>query len=582
MADEANRTQILISASKSGDFLSAVYRSYLAELDEREDFPLEIAALHNDGHVNVVAEFAKLDKTQEGSRGLFMTRHVLEKALPYINAPMRDVMHCVLHLNKAAGYDMAAGTIFNSYTAHCENDPARHLEAMKLIESEPEQFADILPATVVAGSRIDHSYYLAELLRLSQHPAKVLRQRAVLSLSRIQWPKGASVPEEALAGLEKSASENDDEILASVVRSAFTLYQQDRKTEALAIALIDSALSKGDEYALHASSTILGFETKEIPARLLDVILGHLKRVKPTNKGTLDNIDFGIASLLKESKAETALRFLEEFLLQHAGTLTIKIFDSVAREILTNRTLLSKITTRWFLNGARVLCESVHDIGGRSHGGILLIDVDAAELTTKDFTHMVFLARKAIGYFFLEPVTAASILISLMRMSPDDKTLEQLGQLLFNPLLVNYTGSAQEYVEAQAPQETGKVKETLDKALAAIAAYLETLRGVPALAALHPGQAHRESYRRYMSESSAASMKEAEKHSVFLNLVSRSTLLYGRKSINYIRSGEGPPRRMEIPLTSHSIQMEIPRMENLDEHGLNYMLRVFRAERFRT
>jgi len=194
----------------------------------------------------------------------------------------------------------------------------------------------------------------------------------------------------------------------------------------------------------------------------------------------------------------------------------------------------------------------------------------------------VFLARKAIGYFFLEPVTAASILISLMRMSPDDKTLEQLGQLLFNPLLVNYTGSAQEYVEAQAPQETGKVKETLDRALGAIAAYLETLRGVPALAALHPGQAHREAYRRYMSESSAASMKEAEKHSVFLNLVSRSTLLYGRKSINYIHSGEGPRRRMEIPLTSHSIQMEIPRMENLDEHGLNYMLRVFRAERFRT
>lgn len=582
MADEANRKEILISASKSGNFLDAVYDSYLAVPDKREDLPLEIAVLHNDGHINVVAEFSKLENTQEGGPDFFMTRRIFEKALPYINAPLRDVMYCVLHLHKAAGQDMAAGIIFDGYIAHCEKDPVRPLEAMKLIENEHDQFADILPATVVAGSRIDNPYYLAELLRLSQHPAKVLRQRAVFSLSRIEWPKGASVPEEALAGLEKSATENDDEILASVIKSAFTFYQQDKTTEAQVTALIDNALSKGDEYALHAGSAILGFETKEIPAPLLDVILGHLKRVKPMNKSTLDNIDFGIATLLKADLPEKALRFLEEFLLLHTGTLTIKVFDSAASEILRNRTLLSKVTTRWFLNGARVLCESVNEIGGMLHNGSLLIDVDADELTTKDVTHMVFVARKAIGYFFGKPVTAASILISLMRMVPDDETLEHLGQLLFDPLLVNYTGSAQEYVEAQTQQETGKVKETLDEVLAAIAAYLETLRGIPSLAALHPGQAHREAYRRYMSESSAVSMKEAEKHSVFLNLVSRSTLLYGRKSINYVHGGEGPPRRMEIPLTSHSVQMEIPRMANLDEHGLDYILRVFRAERFRT
>jgi hypothetical protein len=582
MAEKTNRKEILISASKSGNFLNAAYESYLAAPDEREDLPLEIAALHNDGYINVVAEFSKLENKQEGGPDFFTTRRIFEKALPYINAPLRDVMHCVLHLHKAAGQDMAAGIIFDGYIAHCEKDPARPLEAMTLIESAYEHFADIFPATVVAGSRMDNSHFLAEVLRLAQHPAKDLRQRAVFSLSRIEWPNGASVPKEALAGLENSATENDDEILASVIRAAFKFYQQDKTTEAQVTALIDNALSRGDDYALHAGSAILGFEAKELPAPLLDVILGHLKRVKPMNKGTLDNIDLGIATLLKAALPDKALRFLEEFLLLHTEKLMIEVFDSAASEILTNKTLLSKVTTRWFLNGARVLCESVHDIVGRVHDGNLLIDVDAAELTTKDFTHMVFIARKAIGYLFFKPVTAVSILISLMRLAPDDETLEHLVELLFDPLLMNYTGSAREHVEAQTQQETGKVKETLDKSLAALATYLETLRGVPALAALHPAQAHREAYRRYMSELSAASMKKAEKRSVFLNLFSRSTLLYGRKSINYVRGGDGPPRRMEIPLASHSVEMEIPRMENLDEHGLNYMLRVFRAERFRT
>ena len=85
-----------------------------------------------------------------------------------------------------------------------------------------------------------------------------------------------------------------------------------------------------------------------------------------------------------------------------------------------------------------------------------------------------------------------------------------------------------------------------------------------------------------MSESMAESMRAAEKKSVFFGLFSRSTLLYGRKSINYIRTGAGQPKRMELPLTSHSVKMEFPRMHNLDPDGVDYMVRVFRLERLRT
>ncbi|WON83582.1 hypothetical protein [Chromobacterium haemolyticum] len=78
-------------------------------------------------------------------------------------------------------------------------------------------------------------------------------------------------------------------------------------------------------------------------------------------------------------------------------------------------------------------------------------------------------------------------------------------------------------------------------------------------------------------------MKAAEKKSIFLNLFSRSTLLYGNKSIDYIHAGVNePPHRMETPLISHGVSMELPRMDDIDPYGLNYMLRVFRLERFRT
>ena len=55
MADDTNRRETLIAASQSGDFLDAVYKSDLAEPDERGDLPLEMAALQNGGHINVIA-----------------------------------------------------------------------------------------------------------------------------------------------------------------------------------------------------------------------------------------------------------------------------------------------------------------------------------------------------------------------------------------------------------------------------------------------------------------------------------------------------------------------------------------------
>ena len=581
MTDKENRKETLIAAAKNGDFLDAVYKSDLAEPDEREDLPLEIAALHNDGHINAIAEFAKLGNTPGSGPDFFRMRRVFEKALPHIDAPMRDVMHCVMHLYKGAGQNMLAVAVFNSYITYCEKDPARPLEAMQIIEGEHDQFADILPSTVAAGSRIDNPHYLAEALRLSQHTAKVLRRRAVLSLARIEWPKEANVPEEALAGLERSVTEVDDHILASVVKSAFAFYQQDKTTEARVTVLIDKALSKGDECALHAGAEIFEFETKKIPAPLLDVILGHLKQVKPANEGMIDNIDCGITTLLKEAAAEKALCFLEGFLLLHTGTVTIKDFDSATNEILENKTLLSRVATRWFLNGAPALCESVEKIIRKSHNDTLPIDIEASELKTKDCKHMTFVARKAIGYLFKKPITATSILISLMRLAPDDETLEHLGELLFDPLPIN-PGSVLEYVEAQARRETGKVKATLDKALTALKAYLDTLSAVPVLAALHPGQANREAYNRYMRESFETSIQEAEKHSVLRKFALNITLLYGRKPITYIHDGGVPPRRMEMSMKSYSVEIESPRMEHLDEHGLNYMLRFFRAEHWRT
>jgi hypothetical protein len=573
----------LLRSYNDSNFLETVYACSSNDHPDRSAVVSDLIALHNEGLIDVVGAFHSLKNDSSNGPDFFLTRNIFEKALPDLDAPISDVMQCVLHLYLDAGRDLAAGTIINSFIDFCTRKASRPHDALEEIEASPGKLAHLLPATLIAGSQIDSSFYLCETIRLCNDENIELKRRGLFSIGKINLPEDIKDLVIALSALEYAAAqETDDQILSSVIKSAFSLLPRDKSQEPRAILIIISALAKGDDYALHAASEIFVFDTGELPTELLDALVVDLLRVKPTHKSTLDNVDYGISHLLKNGNSEKAIQFLEALLLRHSGELTMEVFDSAVSEILSNKVLSSKILTRWFLKGAQVLCDAVHAIVGTYHGNGLLLEIDVTELNPSDSGHILFIARKVIGYLFIQPISVASVLISLIRNAADDKVLKELGALLFDPLLLNYTGKARDYVIKQSGIESGKVKVTIDSALKAIDTYLEDLRSVGHLPALHPSEAQREAYNRHFSQLMAESWKAAEAKSVFLNLISKSVLLYGKKSISYVYGSDGQPHRQEIPLQSHGSEMEFARMQTLDPVGMDYMLRVFRNEQLKT
>jgi hypothetical protein len=168
-----------------------------------------------------------------------------------------------------------------------------------------------------------------------------------------------------------------------------------------------------------------------------------------------------------------------------------------------------------------------------------------------------------------------------MHHAPDDETLKESGSLLSAPLLLNFTGSVHAYVARQSAIESGKVKETIERALNEIDDYLQTLRSVGTLPALQPSAAQREAHHRHFSRTMTESFKAAVAQSPLVSMISKSVLLYGRKSIDYIYDGDGQSHRMEMDLKSHGTEIEYPRVTFIDPCGLDYMLRIFRFERLK-
>ncbi|MBN1461811.1 MAG: hypothetical protein JXA57_19955 [Armatimonadetes bacterium] len=572
----------LIRSYDAGNFLEVLYASWMNERADLETLVSQLVALHNEGVIDLVAAYEKLENTTDGPE-FFSTRHLFEKALPELNASVPAVMQCVRELYTAAGQDFAAGTVVTSLFDFCKKDAPRLDEALAEIEAHYDEFAQFLFGTLVAGSETDFTSFLAHTLRLCRHDNVELRSRALCALSRLAWPRQSAIPEAVVEELDHAAAtETDDRCLASVVSSGFSLLEQLPDEAVRIVGIVDLALSRGGDYTLHAAAKVFGLRKARPAGDALQMLLRHLRRVAPTNNGMLDLVDLGISDMVKQGDSEAPLGLLECLLLAHPDSLTMESFDGVAREIAANKSLLGKVLTRWFLKGEQVLCEAVGKIVDEWRLESVWLDIDATEVEELDPARTLFVARKAVGYLFVHPVTVSSVIVSLMRCSGDEQMRAELGGLLLNPVLVNYPGETRSQLEEHLPHEPSETQNTLAGVLQSLDDYLDNVRSVGELAALHPSERHREMRRRRETSQAAEIHRAAIAKSVFLSMVSKSTLLYGRKSVNYRYEVNGEASRTEMPLQTMSVEAAIPRMIDIDPVGLDYQLRVYRVERLRT
>lgn len=571
----------LVESFSAGTLLESLRGTTAKWQSTPEQVADELARLHNDGRIDLVAAFSALRNQNDQDINFFTTRRMFEKALPQLDANVADIIPCENILYGEARSDGMAGTILTAFIEYCANDPARPGEALSVIDQQ-DDLGRLLPSALIAGSRTDFDTFLAKTLEYTESEVLQKKLQAVYAIGRLAWTGERKVPEPAYERLDVLTEiEPADHILGNVISSAYALIANADSDQGRLVTVIDKALEKGGDMSIHAASSIFGFETKDVSDALMDTLFPHLLHVNPKNKGTIDNIAFGIDHLLRSGATSKAIEVIEGIFLRNPGELSIAAFDSARGTILTSNDLLRRVVTRWLLNGAPVLGKAVHDMIQGVGGSPIKLEVDRDELDPLTPVTCIFVARKAIGYLFHAPISAASILISLMKLAPDKGTLDALTELLFDPLLMNYTGEALEYVREQSTGSPKKVKAAMKAAIDAVETYLDDLRSIDILPELHPSVAHREAYYRVHSRVMAESYKEAEKQSVFLNLIHKSILLYGRKSVTYVWGPDGSHRRIETPLQSHSVQFETPRGEQLDPFGTDLLLRTFRMEQMR-
>lgn len=579
--DEATPTgpairERLLEAHRSGSLTEAIDETCRTAAIDEEDLAHELATLHNIGTINIIEAFSELRMSESGFI-FFGVRAVFEHALPEIESDVMTVIRCVHHLVHEAGQDLAAGTTIGYFITFLAKDPSRPKQALRKIKAEPE-LHDLLPAIIIAGCKLDMPKYLAEALQLTKAENTDTRKQAVFALGGIEWSDENKPSEAVYAALQEilSADTNDD-VLATTARTAAILIRHDPSQVDRLIDMVDSAVEKGGDQAIHAAASLLATADKHVPEALIARLLAQLDRVNAEHKGTINQIDHAMHLLIRLGKVDVAIDTLEALIAEKE--LEPAAFDSVLHDMQRDTKLLNKVATRWLLNGNASLCRSATFLVGGGHGANIPAEVDPVEIEVTDGKEQIFLARKICGYFFMNSISAASMLLSVLQLAQDDQTRSQIGSLILDPLLMNYPGKARIFINEKRKSYSAEAQEVLRQVDAVLDEYFESLRSIDEIPELYPSEAQREAYHRHHVREMEESFKEAERSSVFLGLVTKQTLLYGRTSVNYVHDGQGNLHRQEIPLQAHSVGIEVPRMAQLDPLGLEHQLAVLRMER---
>jgi hypothetical protein len=571
----------LLEKVAAGTLFDALFNEYGRMWFDESDPTIEaLTSLHNDGEVDLLALVTP--KALEPYKGpvFFQGQHLYMALIGKLYAPAEALIAAVDTLIVAAGHDFAAGRPMESLAKWCKADSSRPFELLDLVDRKVPRADRFLTLALACGVAVDSVYFADRAYGFLNAGTQAERVAAIKALGQIPLPLSADW-DRLVAAFEAALTPDPGDVERSAILAA-TARRLNNAPATHVTALTDIAVTaiapRGDQ-TLHECARVLAFDSEALPTPLVETLLNALVSLNPEHARTIESLDFGLMKLVEKGDPTRPREFLARLLARGEEGLTLEPFGSLRDKLFeADRRVLEDWAVAWLRSGNLTLCnemsQKLFGAGPRADEFVFVIDFARFALAEAE---LAYLARKAIGFFFLKPVIMASFLTSLLRYSPTGPAAE-IEELLFDPILVNYTGVARKHVEVVAADASDPAAPAAQRVLDRLNTYLDGLRSAGRVAELRPSERERQLEWQRQSDEMARVYDAARKKSIFVQLMRQSVMLYGTRFVRYVRDAAGVPRRVAADLGSFGASFEMPRMEIIDPVGLQFMLLTFRGE----
>ncbi|PWY37979.1 hypothetical protein [Pseudomonas sp. RW409] len=575
----------IVEYAKSGTLLEAIFNDYWGSRYQHCDtLAKELAQAQNDGDIDLLSLLVPdaIDafhgyKADLGRRvcGLILTK--LD-----VSAPVFLTVLEALYSKNGTEEHEATETL-SSWCGASQTRPKELLTLVDVKQVDGGKFYS-LQIAIRSGLKVDTSYFAERAYEYITEGTETQKAYVIQALSEppfnldADWQRGLSIFN---MSVEKETAE---QIRSALTRTLLTWLKSapPQLTNELHLLVSKAAVPTTPAVARDIAYA-LAFNFKDFESAVTKSLLSILRPINP-DPNTLNLIDYGLAHFLKAGEVKLVRDYIAELILHPETKISFENFDSVIsmlREGPADR--LEEWIIYWLRTAPYKLCQELSD-GLFAIKDEYIFQSDFARFDLSELEYG-FIARKAIATFFINPAIAASLMVSLGRCAPQPQA-DVLSDLLFDPLLVNYT-SVDKHLQPIADDDQDKAAPMVKKALCKLKDYCDSLSIMGFVPELQPSERERQLEWQRHSDSMNDNMRESRKTSLFANIFSERILLYGNGMVSWIKDdhmegnenrSSSPGRRMEQKLANFSHQYDIPREEVLDPTGLRMKLFNFKLE----
>lgn len=499
----------------------------------------------------------------EGPR-FFLVQHVLCDLIPLLNVDQDVLLAFITRLLDAGGNDLAAGTPGTAFGEWTKKSPVRSSKVYEAARAGDNLALRQLFTVLVMNADIKEGLIFAQANE---------REAKLAALSALGAMELGERYGEVLDILLQGASSNDEDIAFRSLEAGYRAAAQ-RKT--LAPVGFDEQLKRVLQtrcpFSIRLAVDLLWRHRAGLTENAMNLCLDAAADVDPDSAGTISHLDYAAYQLVGAGHTEKVIFLLSELFDRSKGRITLNTFQSTYHALQNaGSEVLGSAVVYWLLNGSAHThqCVASEVCGVGNDDPPFSIPTSSLPLEPAD---QLFLCRKAIGWFFIDPLAAVAIPLAVLRKGSSDIKNAVL-DLIYHPLLVSYGGKLKDYLERYIESIPD-----LSELLARKTALQEAMEGIERLVELHPSEMQREAAHVQWHEQMERGMEQGRRTSIFEDLIGKQYILYGRSSLTPIHTGEGTTHLTETAMKSFSISSELPILGIVDLVGLEHMLAQFQFE----
>lgn len=562
----------LIYAEQQGCLVQALVSEELRT--QRRALGDILCELHNAGLVNLASDQNLSAIEALGINEFWIAVHPLEKAIPNLNCDPQDVLRLVHKLVQKAGSDLAAGAPNLALSTWSKNNPEK---ARQIIDGIKRLDNLCLAHGVFALVGLGDEARAVDLVRHDNASVSRIGLRAIGRMENLSARAIKEGVDDAFGVIE---TETELDLRVAAIEAAFRLWEKLGPSESYRQQEFIEAIGKRREAnELSVLSAMLLYHDKGLPKESIDQVLGLLEALPSNSAATLSNLDHAIKENDDRWDFRRVARVFSACIPCLDGRATKKDYYRFSKWVWGNQDHSSYLFAEWLSEGEFGLCSFLAELLGAGAKGAE-VWIQKTHLPPSD-NHLIFMARKCIGFLWHHEVTAASILLSIVKYG-QTKARAEAENLLFDPLLLSYGGDLRVFLEAQCSSSSKRISECAKRALSKHDAHIAGLETTRNLVELLPSIEHRRAVAMKDRDRNRDIQKQAHELSVFASLMTHQTLLYGRKSFSIVHGAGGKkhPNISQLSEISHSI--ELPRLMVIDPVGFNARITFFRAMKRRS